>query len=70
MSACSLSTFPKGSGEGHVTKTEFARRLDPHPAPEPVIGPAERRTRWAPPSPFQGEGFEVQSPTLCRGGKR
>src|ERR1700722_4098717 len=26
----------------------------PHPAPEPVIGPAKGRTRWAPTLPFSG----------------
>ena len=43
-------------GGGLATSAESAGRRDPHPAPEPVIGPAKGRTRWTPPSPFQGEG--------------
>jgi cobyrinic acid a,c-diamide synthase len=42
----------------------IAGRRDPHPAPEPVIGPANGRTRWAPPSPFQGERFGTGAPNM------
>ncbi len=48
-----------GSGGGLATNAEPVGKRDPHPAPEPVIGPAKGRTRWAPPSPFQGEGFGI-----------
>jgi hypothetical protein len=57
-----LARTQSGSGGGHATNTEFVGMRDPHPAPEPVIGPAKGRIRWAPPSPFQGEGKRCGAP--------